>query len=217
MPSRRALAAPWLPLQHVSSSGSFQTCLQGQLFKMLIPGGKGCNKQRGLWSAALGWRGGGGGGCGRIGPACGTTFPSGSKAEMDAVLEKIVLINPVLKIKNIKKQKKKRRRPFLIMPIHKARRWHISYKCKCLKSRFEEKVVETQGMRLPFSPGWNRRVSETPYNAFVGSQTPFSLGMNSISHGGKQDGSSVDAASASPANPSPCHTVIGCLPDSIVT
>lgn len=103
------------------------------------------------------------------------------------------------------------------MPIHKARRWHISYKCRCLKSRFEEKVVEAQGMRLPCSPGWSRRVNETPYNAFGGSQTPFSLGMNSISHGGKQDGSSLDAASASPANPSPCHTVIGCLPDSIVT
>jgi len=103
------------------------------------------------------------------------------------------------------------------MPIHKARRWHISYKCRCLKSRFEEKVVEAQGMRLPCSPGWSRRVNETPYNAFGGSQTPFSLGMNSISHGGKQDGSSVDAASASLANPSPCHTVIGCLPDSIVT
>ena len=41
--------------------------------------------------------------------------------------------------------------------------------------------------------------------------------MNSISHGGKQDGSSKDAASANPANPSPCHAALGCLPDSIVT
>lgn len=57
IPSRRNLAAGWLPLPHVASSGSFQTRLQEQLFRVSIPGGEDDSKQCCSWYATIG-RGG---------------------------------------------------------------------------------------------------------------------------------------------------------------
>lgn len=119
IPSRRNLAAGWLPLPHVASSGSFQTRLQEQLLKVFIPGGEDNNKQCCSWYATIG-RGGV-----ILADLVLRAFPSRPQVGIDAGLEKkFFSLNNFLKLK-VKMKKQKRSRPCLVMPTKTARKRHI--------------------------------------------------------------------------------------------